>query len=327
MDRDDRALASRAAWLSYIGGLTQEDIAQRLKVSRIKVNRLIASAHQAGIIRVFVEGGIAPCLNLESAIKRRYGLGFCSVAPDLGESGMPLKTLGSAGAQFLSAELARLGDGTIGIGHGRTLAASVERLPRIRTPHVKCVSLLGSLTRKSAANPHDVIHRLVEMTGAEGYFMPAPLFADSLDDKQVVMGQRSLMQVLDLASNAQVYLVGIGEVGASSHMRNTGMITDHESDGLAAAGAVGEVLGCYVDAEGQLIDIEISHRAIHVGLDALKGKEVVAIAGGPTKTAAITAVLKSGLITGLITDEATASRIAGGGLGVDDRDEGHETAA
>ena len=50
------SLASRAAWLSYIGGFRQEDIATRLGISRVKVNRLIALAHRQGLIRVFVEG-------------------------------------------------------------------------------------------------------------------------------------------------------------------------------------------------------------------------------------------------------------------------------
>ncbi|WGF86267.1 sugar-binding transcriptional regulator [Marinivivus vitaminiproducens] len=310
MDHDERGLASRAAWLSYIGGLTQEDIAQRLKISRIKVNRLIAAAHQAGIIRVFVEGDIAPCLTLESALTSRFGLSFCRVAPDLGEDDLPLKTLTSAGAHYLNGELDRLGAGTIGIGHGRTLAGLVDRLPRIKRPRLKCVSLLGSLTRKSAANPHDVIHQLAELTGGEGYFMPAPLFVDSLEDKRVVMGQKSLLHVLRLASEAQIYVIGIGEVGPDAQLIHSGMITHGEAEALVAAGAVGEILGCYFDADGRPIDAEINRRAIHVALDALAGKEVVAIAGGPAKVEAIDAVLRSGLFTGLITDERTAARLA-----------------
>ena len=42
----DVSLATRAAWLSYIGGLTQSQIADRMRLSRIKVNRLIAYAHE-----------------------------------------------------------------------------------------------------------------------------------------------------------------------------------------------------------------------------------------------------------------------------------------
>ena len=40
------SLATRAAWLSYVGGLTQEEIASRLSVSRVKVARLVAAAQR-----------------------------------------------------------------------------------------------------------------------------------------------------------------------------------------------------------------------------------------------------------------------------------------
>ena len=92
----------------------------------------------------------------------------------------------------------------IGVGHGRTLAAVVGNLPRIPRPGVRFVSLLGSLTRHAAANPFDVIHRLAEITAAESYFMPAPFFADSMQDKQVLLGQRSLESVFALARTAEL---------------------------------------------------------------------------------------------------------------------------
>ena len=74
MQADELSLATRAAWLSYVGGYTQEEIAGRLGVSRIKVNRLIAQAVRAGLVHVFVEGTAAECIALEEAIAARWGL-------------------------------------------------------------------------------------------------------------------------------------------------------------------------------------------------------------------------------------------------------------
>lgn len=48
-------LATRAVWLSYIGGYNQSQIAERLGVSRIKVHRLISLAHRWGLVRVNIE--------------------------------------------------------------------------------------------------------------------------------------------------------------------------------------------------------------------------------------------------------------------------------
>jgi DNA-binding transcriptional regulator LsrR (DeoR family) len=298
-DSTERSLATRAAWLSYIGGHTQEEIARRLGVSRVKVNRLIAQASEAGLVRVFVEGSIAECVALEDAIAERWHLDFCAVAPTVEDGALPLRALAAAGAQFLNGMLERGGASLIGVGHGRTLAEVVRHLPRIPRPGIRFVSLLGSLTRHAAANPFDVIHSLTDITGAESYFMPAPFFADSLEDKRVLLAQKGLKDVFALARAAELHVVGIGEVGRKAHLLRTGMITAAEFDALEAAGAIGEVLGRFVDAAGRPVAAEINERAVAIRLEALEGRQVVAIA----------AVLESGVITGLITDEATAKAV------------------
>jgi DNA-binding transcriptional regulator LsrR (DeoR family) len=303
------SLASRAAWLSYVGGFRQEDIAARLGISRVKVNRLIALAHRQGFIRVFVEGNALECVALEDQIADRFGLSLCQVVPSVGDDDLPLNALASGGARFLLKTLERPDLEVVGIGHGRTLAATVERLPRLPRTRVRFVSLLGCLTRNAAANPFDVIHRLAEKVGGEAYFMPVPFFANSVADKRVLMAQKSVMDVFALAQQAQLYVVGIGELSARAHMLETGMITPDEFAELSRAGAVGEVLGHFLGADGTPVDAPVNQRALSLKIEDLRGKEVVAIAGGHGKARAIRAVLSSRVVTGLITDEATAQRI------------------
>lgn len=309
MQDGDRSMAARAAWLSYVGGYTQEEIAGRLGVSRVKVNRLIADAIAAGLVRVFIEGTAAECVALEDAITSRWGLQFCTVVPNVDEDALPLRSLSTAGAHYLTGVLDRREAELIGLGHGRTLAEVVKHLPRIPRPEVRFVSLLGSLTRHAAANPFDVIHNLTEITGAESYFMPAPFFADSIEDKRVLMAQKGLKDVFALARAAKLHIVGIGEVGPKAHMLATGTITAEEFRQLERAGAVGEVLGQFLDAHGRPVEADINQRAVAVQLAEIKGTRIVAIAGGRTKARAIAAVLESRVVTGLITDETTAKAI------------------
>lgn len=316
MQPDELSLATRAAWLSYVGNLTQEEIAGRLGVSRIKAARLIAQAVRAGLVHVFVEGTAAECVALEEAVAARWRLEFCVVAPAVDESPLPLKALAAAGGHWLHRVLEARRAPLIGIGHGRTLGAVVGSLPRVPRPGVRFVSLLGSLTRHAAANPFDVIHRLAEITDAESYFMPAPFFADSVEDKQVLLAQRSLESVFALARAAELLVVGIGEVGPEAHLRTIGMITPEEHAELERAGAVGEVLGRFVDARGRPVAAGINERAVAVRLEELRpGRQVVAIAGGRRKASAIAAVLEGRLLTGLITDEATARALVAADTG------------
>ena len=48
-------LSVRAAWLYYIEGLTQEEVANAMGVSRAKVIRLLAGARDHGIVHIQIE--------------------------------------------------------------------------------------------------------------------------------------------------------------------------------------------------------------------------------------------------------------------------------
>ena len=54
-------MAIRAAWMSFVGGATQGEIATRLGISNAKVHRLIAHAQRTGLVRFQIAGRPADC--------------------------------------------------------------------------------------------------------------------------------------------------------------------------------------------------------------------------------------------------------------------------
>lgn len=306
----ETSLAARAAWLYFSGGLTQGEIGKRLGVTSTKAHRLVARATGDGLVRVLVDASVAECVALEETLTTRYGLDICRIAPEIEDAPLPLRTLGLAGGAFLRDQLERGTHSCIGVGHGRTLVAAVETLPSIRTEGVTFVSLLGGLTRRLAANPYDIIHRLAEKTRAEAYMLPVPLFANTPADKAVLMAQMGVAEVFAKSREATLVLVGIGEVGGNAYLVETGMVDAAEVAELQRLGACGELLGHHFDAKGRDVPSLLGERAMSPALQELKDRMIVAIAGGEAKTAAIKAALKSGYLKGLITDEATARRLA-----------------
>ena len=307
----EQSLYIRAAWLAYVGGHTQEQIAERLGLSRIKAQRLIALATQSGLVKFFVEGVPAECMALEEQLTKVFALKRCVVVPNMqddvdSESVGVIPSLAVAAARHLTRVLESGEVRTVGVGHGRTLAAIVEKLPAANRQNTRFVSLLGSLTRRSAANPFDVIAKLAERTGGECYFMPVPFLADSHADAQVLRAQRGVQHVLALVRECQLCVVGVGELGLGTQLLRTQSVTDDELTTLREAGAVGELAGCFVAADGRPVQCEMNERAVGATLDDLRGRDVLAVAGGQGKADAISAVLKTGVITELIVDEATA---------------------
>ncbi|KAB0681389.1 sugar-binding transcriptional regulator [Aureimonas leprariae] len=306
----ERSLAIRAAWLHYAGGLTQAAVAKRLGLPSVKAHRLIARAAADGVVKVSIDGEIVECARLENRLCERFGLDFCEVAPDLGEEGLPLRALGLAGAAFFRREIERGGHAVIGIGHGRTLAAAVNGMARFEAaPGVRFVSLLGGLTRNYAANPHDVMHRLAEKTGAPAFVLPVPFFANSAEDRAVLLAQPGVRDVFDMSNHAALKFCGVGTADAGAQLVATGMIEAREIAEIEAAGGVSEMLGHFFDKRGQVLETGLTARTLAVDLDGARDGRIVVIAGGPAKVAAIRAVLRSGRLGGLITDERTAASL------------------
>jgi DNA-binding transcriptional regulator LsrR (DeoR family) len=305
----EAALAARAAWLHFVGGRTQGEVADLLSVPNTKAHRLIAKASRDGLIRFFVEGPIAGCIAREEELKKTYKLGHCEVVPNVDEGPLPLRTLANAGARYLRNLIESARHPLIGIGHGRTLAAAVELLPAMASNGVRFVSLLGGLTRRYSASPYDVIHRLAERTGAESYVMPVPFFANSIRDRQVLESQFGVSDVLKMARSAELYIAGIGEVDVKSFIATGGMVDADDVRTIKATGACAELLGQFFRADGTHVPNPVSDRALAPRIADLRSRNIVALAGGTSKTQAVRALLSSGLLHGLITDEATATRL------------------
>jgi len=296
----------RAAWMHYAGGCTQTEVADKLGLSKLKAHRLITRANREGMVKVYIDGDVSECLRLEDQLSSRYKLEFCEVVPDFDAEALPLTALGTAGGRYLH----RLLDGSnvrsIGIGHGRTLASCVEHIPRTRNAEVKFVSLLGGFSKKFSANPHDVIHRLAERTGAESYVMPVPFVAKTVQDRKVLLRQQGIKEVVDMAREAPLKVVGIGNMMQDASLFESKMVS--ESDFLAAmkSGGVGELLGHYFAADGSYVNTSLSKRTMGLSYEEIKESKIVAVAGGSSKATAIEAVLTNGILSGLITDERTA---------------------
>ncbi len=306
---EELSLSTRAAWLHYGGGLSQTEVAKRLGVTKIKAHRLIGRANQEGIVKISFDGEIAECAALEMKLSEAYLLSYCEIVTDLEEAGLPVRALGLAGGRFLSREIASGDHDVIGVGNGRTLASCVRHMPSLKSKNVQFVSLMGGLTRNFAANPHDVMHRLAEKTGAEAYFMPVPFFANSTDDRNVMLQQRGVPEVRQMAAASSLKFVGIGTAENTAQTVTSGVVAESAMQDVRERGGVGEMVGHFFDQSGKRVQSKLADRTLSVGIEALEESRIVAVGGGDEKVRAIGSLLRSGLLNGLITDERSAKAL------------------
>ncbi len=301
-------LAIRAAWLSFVGGRTQGEIAKQLGMSPAKVHRLIAHAQKAGYVKFQIEGRPLECLELEERIADEFKLNSCTIAPDLGGGDMEgaIRAVAVSAAHILSDVVSSNSVRRIGVGMGRTIKAAVEAMPRVNRPDLEIISISGSLTRTLAANPFDVVQRMQERTGGEGYYLPVPYFAESQEEKDMFLGQRSVQNLMERARGSDVFIVGIGSVENEGHLIQRGMISKEEQADLMESGAVSDLMGRFLTIDGKIAPVSLGDCAVGLHFNEVQGARLIALAGGESKVDAALAALRAGVITDLVADETLA---------------------
>ncbi len=301
--------AARAGWLYYVGGLTQDQIARELGVSRQRAQRLVSRAMAERLIHVRLEHRVSGCLDLEAAMTRRFGLRLCRVAPSLGAEIDPLPSIAPTAAAEIERVLRSAEPLVIALGTGRTLRATVEELTSMECEQHRIVSLNGNISPDGSASYYDVIMRIADRVRAPHYPMPMPVIAQSPNERDLFHSLKPIQSVLRLARGADVTFVGVGQMSGDAPLLKDGFITAAELAEMQAQGAAGEVAGWVYDSEGRYLETSINLRVAGVRVTAEEGRMVIAIAGGVRKLTALVAGLKGRIFNGLITDELTARKL------------------
>lgn len=302
-------LAARAAWLYYIGGRTQDQIAATLNISRPAAQRLVALAVSEKLIKFRLDHPIAGCMDIAQRILDRFGLTFCDVVP--AEPSQPEAHGGVAVAagKWIEQYAAQSTPLVLAMGTGRTLRAAVSEVSPMSRPQHKIISRVGNMARDGSASAFDVAMRFADHIGAQRYPMPTPVVAETEEERALLQAQRSFRVLCDLAAQAKATFVGIDAIGWNKAMHRDGFLTDAELADLSERGAVGEITGWAFDHDGRLLDGSVNARVVSLPLEQPASRLTVAVGVGPDKVAPIGAALRGKLISGLITDELTARAI------------------
>lgn len=312
IDLEERFLA-QVAWAYHVEGMTQENVAQKLGVTRLRVNRALSEARARGLVRVTFNTAFAACAELEAALTARFGLKKAYVAPSPSDPEDVQMIVGAALGNLLSEVAARPEVKTLGMSWGGTLNLATRFMAAMDRPDLEVISVMGGLTRGSDLNSFEITRRLADLLAAQHSYFPAPLFADSRASRDTILKLDVFREVLEKLRRVDVLVMAAGDVSQRSLMMRDGLPMDITMADLLAAGAVGDVLGTVVDAEGHPIDHPINERVLGICIEDLaRIPDVVLAAGGTHKLGIIRAVLRRQVVDTLVTDAGTARALLEG---------------
>ena len=305
----DSVLLARIAHRYYVDGRTQEEVAHEFALSRPRVQRLLAQAKRDGIVEIRIK--VPPDLNiqLEQALRSAFKLTEAIVSPARSNPIDQRAVVARSAAEYLER---RLSDGDIvAVSHGR----DTGEIPRFFRPRQRLdctfVSAMGGSPRSNTpTNPNEICRSLAEGCGGTAVSLYAPAYVESAEVRDRLMQQEAIAETMRLAVTADLALVGIGDVDADCTMVRSGCLSAEEIVWLRGRGAVGDVLGNYVDLHGRRIPAPHGDRLVALSLDELQRIDtVVAIVSETEKTASILGILRTGVIDVLIVDEGNAQAV------------------
>ena len=308
MIESDELLSIRAAELYYEEDKTQDEIGSILALTRWKVGRLLAQAKASGFIKIEIVHPRARRLPVERRLRETCGLADAIVVSTSGVEDQD--ELQSRTAQAAADYLATLRPvpRTLGISWGRTLDDVSRHLGDGWATGVDVVQINGgvSLNRRAGTAASTAV-AIAQKAGGHATLLPSPAILERLETKRAIESDRAVAAVLDLASGADAYLFSAGTADATSVLVDSGYLTPDDVAGLVRRGAVGDVVGRYVDAAGAIVDERLDERTIGLPLESLRAAQLsIAVIAGAAKHAVARAVVGSGLCTVLVTDEETA---------------------
>ena len=301
---------TRVAWLYYAEGLTQDEVAAKVGLNRSRVLRILSAARLDGTVQIRVTTRLSHCVALERGLEKRGGLTHAIVLPTPQNEAQLRSIIGAEVGAYISQALAP--NMTIGLGWGKTLSAAVPAIVPRNPDGIRVLSLLGGLTRVSDQNPSEFAWRVAARLGAECYMMAGPVFAPDPVTRDALAAHTGMSDIFLRARSLDMAIVSVGDLTPHSVFREYGLLTSDELASLERAGAIGDVLCHFVDADGDIVDHPVNRRVLAVNLLDLRGtRNIILASGGWHKLGIIRAALKLLQPTVLIVDELVAERLAG----------------
>jgi deoxyribonucleoside regulator len=305
MSDDTELLSVRVAELYYDENKTQDEIGALLGITRWKAGRLLTQARASGIVRIEIVHPRARRLGIERELRERFGLTDAVVIPATEGSELHSR-VAQAAADYLAA--LRPVPRTLGISWGRTLNDVANQLADGWATGVTVVQINGgvSLNRRAGTAASTAV-AIAQKASGHAILLPSPAILERLETKLAIEADRTVAGVLTLAEGASAYLYSAGVADESSVLVDSGYLTPADVAELVRKGAVGDVVGRYIDANGNTVDPGLDERTVGLGLDQLRAASTaIFVVAGEGKHDVARAVVTTGLCTVLVTDEGTA---------------------
>jgi DNA-binding transcriptional regulator LsrR (DeoR family) len=302
------------ARLYYEQNKTQNEIANRLSVSRSTISRMLKLARERGYIRTVVVGPSSEAEHLEAWFRDRFKLQHVVIVPGRGNSPELLESVGQTAASYLDYIIPD--DAVLTVAGGRTLLSISRQLRPAYRPNVRVVPTMGGWVGGSAISANEAVREMATRWQAQAEILFAPAIVSDGMARRALLREASIDLTLKKARSATIACVSVAGIEPAlngvprPYESSSGRIPQEDLNKLLELGAVGETCAQFFDIHGNPIDSWNREKTIAVSLDDFKKMSIVLVVGaGIQKARAFLGACRSGIITALIITEDLAYKI------------------
>ncbi len=302
----------KIAHMYYVLKMTQDEIARRCSISRQKVNYIIGSLENLGIVSIHINGYENRNVALENAVEKKFNLKHAVIAsvPDDYTADNIMDEVSALAADYLDFLLPQ--KKLVGVSVGRTLEKTVRKMRYRNNPACRIVQLFGVQSAMAdSTKVAETAWLLAERLSCCCYSMYSPGVVSSPELRDMLLRENSIRKYMDCIAACDAAVVGIGHLGTQS-VGQFDFFTEEDVSLLHSAGFDSVICLNPVRRDGSWRDCPVSDRIIGIDIPTLmKIPDVVAVSASVTKADAVLGVLRTGCVDTLVTDSRTAEYLCG----------------
>lgn len=311
--KDTNSELIQVAYYYYKLNLTQQDIAEKLGISRQKVNRLIQKAIQENIVEIKINGYENFDIDLEYILEKEFDLFKAIVVKD----NVDESPIGVAASEYLNKlindTLHQSKKCDVGISWGNSLRnmTSNYKVDTFLPGEISIVQLCGGINNaETGIKPEEITNEMAIVLGGKSYNLYAPAKMENKELVKLLKMESYYRNIVKRYQTIDVSVVGIGNLDEEGTLVKYQYLEKKTYLELHQMGAIGDVCFRMFDKNGKLVETDYNELIMGITLeDYLKIPYRIGIAYGNKKIEAIRGALHGGIINILVTDDETAKKV------------------
>lgn len=297
--------------LYYEHDWSQQQIADKLFISRSGVSRILKQAREKHVVEIKINYTFDRCYELENMLCKTFGLKEAYVFNDNGKSEEhTMNGLGQCGAQCLEKYIKD--DTVLGVTWGKTLDITIKNLTPKAKKNISIVQLMGVPSKNNSyLDARRIVSELAQNYNGIEYYLNSPLYIEDDYTRKTLANDYSNSKTLEFSEKMDVVITGIGGMNYENFSRlYKGYVDKDTYEEVVDNGAVGTICAHIYDKQGDFSKFPLNNKIVGSDINHITNtRTVIAVAGGEGKNEAIFSAVKANLVNVLVTDYNNAKQI------------------